>query len=236
MTPPIGTLRHLVLVMTIAAPLTIIRAAEPPPDTIGQRMQPCVACHGKEGRATNQGYFPRIAGKPADYLFNQLVAFRDGRRSNPTMAYFVEHMTDAYLKEIARYFADLQLPYPAPREIKASSEQTARSEALVRHGDPALDVPACTSCHGAALTGALPATPGLLGLSREYLLLQFGSWRVGVRHAAEPDCMARIVARISPQDLSAIAGWLSSQPLPVNTAPVAPLAQAQPLKCGSVPP
>lgn len=210
--------------------------AEPLPDTIGQRMQPCVVCHGKEGRATNQGYFPRIAGKPADYLFNQLVAFRDGRRSNPTMAYFVEHMTDAYLREIAQYFAELQLPYPAPQEFKAPSEQTARSESLVRLGDPALGVPACTSCHGAALTGVLPATPGLLGLSRDYLVLQFGSWRVGVRRTAVPDCMAQIVSRLPPQDLSAIAGWLSSQPLPANTAPAAPLAQALPLKCGSVAP
>ena len=28
-------------------------------------MQACTGCHGKEGVSTNQGYFPRIAGKPA---------------------------------------------------------------------------------------------------------------------------------------------------------------------------
>jgi cytochrome c553 len=33
-------------------------------NTMAQRMQACVVCHGREGRATNQGYFPRIAGKP----------------------------------------------------------------------------------------------------------------------------------------------------------------------------
>ena len=36
------------------------------------RVLACVVCHGREGRATNQGYFPRIAGKPEGYLYNQL--------------------------------------------------------------------------------------------------------------------------------------------------------------------
>ena len=39
--------------------------AAPAPDSIAQRMQACTACHGKEGRSTPSGYFPRIAGKPA---------------------------------------------------------------------------------------------------------------------------------------------------------------------------
>ena len=37
------------------------------PDTIAQRAAACVACHGREGRATSAGFFPRIAGKPAGY-------------------------------------------------------------------------------------------------------------------------------------------------------------------------
>ena len=42
------------------------------------RVQGCVTCHGQSGQGTHSGYFPRIAGKPAGYLYNQLVAFRDG--------------------------------------------------------------------------------------------------------------------------------------------------------------
>ena len=55
-------------------------AAQPAPveNTMAQRMQACSVCHGKEGRATNAGYFPRIAGKPAGYLYNQLLNFRTG--------------------------------------------------------------------------------------------------------------------------------------------------------------
>lgn len=209
-----------------------VRAAEPP-DTIGQRMQPCMACHGPEGRATTQGYFPRIAGKPAAYLFNQLLAFREGRRSNATMAYFVDHMTDAYLQEIANHFAALDLPYAPPRITNATAAQLKRGETLARHGDEALRVPSCVSCHGAALTGVLPAIPGLLGLPREYLQLQFGSWRVGVRRAHTPDCMSQIVMRLSPQDLNDVAAWLAAQPVPSYAAPAAQIARPLPLPCGS---
>ena len=206
------------------------------PDTIGQRMQPCMVCHGPEGRATTQGFFPRIAGKPARYLYNQLIAFREGRRSNSTMAYFVDHMTDAYLQEIAQYFATLDLPYAPPRAINATPTQLARGEALVRQGDRASGVPACTACHGDALTGALPAIPSVLGLPHDYLKLQFGSWRVGVRRALAPDCMSEIVSRLSPQDLNDIAAWLSSQSVPAAAAPTAHLARPLPLQCGSDPP
>ena len=52
-------------------------------DTMAERTAACIACHGAEGRATSSGYFPRIAGKPQAYLYQQLVHFRQGRRINP---------------------------------------------------------------------------------------------------------------------------------------------------------
>jgi cytochrome c553 len=34
-------------------------------DSMEARVQGCVTCHGQSGQGTNNGYFPRIAGKPA---------------------------------------------------------------------------------------------------------------------------------------------------------------------------
>ncbi len=208
---------------------------QPIPDTLAQRMQPCTACHGKEGRPTQEGFFPRIAGKPAGYLYNQLDNFRSGRRSYPTMTYFVEQMSDAYLHEIADYFAALDLPYAPPQMVGAPADEIARGEALVRQGDPAHGVPACVQCHGAAMTGVLPAIPGLLGLPRGYLVEQFGGWRNGQRKALAPDCMAKVATMLTSQDITAVATWLASQPVSVGPAPATSLARPLPLACGSVP-
>ncbi|MGH6638909.1 MAG: c-type cytochrome, partial [Polaromonas sp.] len=46
-------------------------AAAPFEDSIAQRTLACTACHGPQGRAAPDGYYPRLAGKPAGYLYNQ---------------------------------------------------------------------------------------------------------------------------------------------------------------------
>ncbi len=211
--------------------------AAPPvsiPDTLAQRMQACRACHGKEGRATDQGFFPRIAGKPAGYLYNQLDNFRSGRRSNATMTYLVEHMSDAYLREIAGYFASLDLPYAPPQTVGAPAAEIALGERLVRRGDAARGLPACVQCHGAALTGVAPAIPGLVGLSRGYLVEQFGGWRTGQRKALAPDCMAKIATTLTPDEIASVASWLSSQRVSGAPAAADTLVRPLPVACGSV--
>ena len=207
-------------------------AAVTVPDTLAQRLKPCMACHGAQGRASREGYLPRIAGKPAGYLYQQLLNFRDGRRSNATMAGFLAHQRDDYLREMAGYFAALDLPQAAPPAATAPAALLARGEALVREGDSARRLPACTACHGSALAGTLPAVPGLLGLPRDYLSAQLGAWQTGSRHATAPDCMAVISQRLGPGDVSAVAAWLSTQA--ASGAPAAAMQQPSPLPCGSI--
>jgi len=200
-----------------------------------ERVRACTACHGKEGRATSDGYYPRIAGKPAGYLYNQLVNFRDGRRRNPMMTYLVSNLPDAYLGEIALHFAALHPPYAAPARVDASPATLERGRQLATAGDSAKNIPACTACHGDALTGVAPSVPGLLGLPRDYLNSQFGAWQIGARHAAAPDCMADITRRMTNEDISAVAAWLASQPVPPNPRPAKWNGMEPPIVCGSMP-
>ncbi len=200
-------------------------------DAMKERVRACTACHGKEGVATNQGYFPRIAGKPAVYLYNQLRHFREGRRQNPAMRHLLAHMSDAYLMDIAQYFSALELPYPPPEPTTVTLRLLARGEQLVRQGDKQRDIPACTACHGAAMTGRLPATPGLLGLPRDYVVAQIGAWRTGSRHAEAPDCMAQVARRLSNGDIHAVSQWLAAQPVPSVGHPAAPGRQNTGIAC-----
>jgi cytochrome c553 len=206
----------------------------PPLDSIDQRVQPCTACHGKEGRATSEGYYPRIAGKPAGYLFNQLINFRDIRRHFPMMTYITELQNENYLREMAAYFAAQRLPFPPPTRPNVSAVVLERGRLLVMEGDATLNLPSCRSCHGSRLVGVEPAVPGLLGLSQDYLLAQLGAWRNGTRAARPPDCMAEIVHRMHPEDVNATTAWLATQPVPEDAAPEHGFEHPPPLRCGSI--
>ena len=201
-------------------------------DSIAQRVQACTGCHGKEGRAASDGYYPRIAGKPAGYLYNQLVNFRDGRRQYPLMTQLIDPLSDAYLQEIAGYFAGLDVPYPAPQPATVTPEVLAHGEALVSRGDSTRGIPACMQCHGQALTGVAPAIPGLLGLPRDYLVAQLGAWKIGNRRAASPDCMAEVARALSPDDVSALSQWLGAQAVPAQAKAVTQLPAPLPKPCG----
>ena len=210
------------------------RPLRPLTNDIAERVQACTLCHGPQGRATPQGYFPRLAGKPSGYLFNQLQAFRDGRRHHALMAGLLRNMSDDYLREIAGYFAALDVPYPAPVPSGLGTEQQARAERLVTQGDPSRRVPACTACHGPSMTGRQPAIPGLLGLPRDYLVGQLGAWRNGLRRAHAPDCMAEVARALSPDDVAVVATWLAARPAGAHPEP--PSSAPLPVACGGLAP
>jgi cytochrome c553 len=202
--------------------------------SMSSRVLACTVCHGKEGRATSDGYFPRIAGKPAGYLANQLLNFRDGRRSYPQMTYLIEHLSDDYLREMAEHFAALDLPYPPPPAPQAQATALEHGRKLAQEGDATRRIPACVSCHGSAMTGVAPSIPGLLGMPRDYLNSQLGAWKTGQRRAQLPDCMADIARQLTPDDVSAVSAWLAAQPVAAGGKPVHSLPAAMPARCGGV--
>ncbi|WP_416200199.1 c-type cytochrome [Undibacterium sp. CCC3.4] len=220
------------LPLLFVAPLL---AAQQVPDSMAQRLKACTACHGSQGRAGSDGYYPRIAGKPDGYLYNQLTNFRDGKRLYPLMNALVAQMSDAYLLEIAQFFSAQHPPFAPPPAPAVSTAVLERGRILVHQGDPQRHLPACIACHGSTMTGVAPFIPGLIGLPRDYLVAQLGAWQTGSRHAQAPDCMQVLAARLSASDIGAVSAWLSTQVVPAQAQ--AGSAQADflmPLHCGSV--
>lgn len=206
------------------------------PDTIEQRLKACAACHGDkgEGLQNKNEYYPRLAGKPAGYLYNQLVNFRDKRRELAIMNYMVAFLSDNYLSEIADHYAGLQPPLTAP-PARAPAEAMALGERLVKQGDAARGIPSCASCHGSTLTGVEPAIPGLIGLYPPYITSQLGAWKAGKRHAMKPDCMHEVAAKLTPDDIGAVTAYLVAQPLPADPKPAAAGSIGKlPLECGGI--
>src|SRR5690348_14867197 len=110
------------------------------PDTIEQRVLACAICHGKNGEGARKNeYYPRLAGKPVEYLYNQLIGFREKRRSSsPIMTYMVGGLSDNYLHEIAVHYSSLKTPYP-DTTARADAQTLALGQELAMRGDKSRD-------------------------------------------------------------------------------------------------
>lgn len=206
-----------------------------PPDTMEARVQACAPCHGAQGRGTANDYFPRLAGKPAGYLYNQLLAFREGRRRYAPMNYLLEYLPEPYLQKMAEYYAAQQPPSQPVSISLANPDAIARGRSIVAEGVPDRGVPACVLCHGPALGGMEPGIPGLLGLKPTYITAQLGAWRYGTRTAIAPDCMQHVASSLTEGDVGAVAAYLSSLPVGNDAPPLPRGALLTPLACGSEP-
>lgn len=183
-------------------------------DSMDERVKACTICHSAEDKVGRDAYYPRIAGKPQGYIFNQLRNFRDGRRYYQPMVILLENMSDEYLREIAQYFSSLQLPYPDPERIKMQPEEIKLARHLIYSGYPKRNIPACSACHGDILMGVEPAIPGLVGLSRAYITAQLGGWRNGgIMRAQTSDCMSEIAKQLTESEVNIVAKWLANQPV-----------------------
>ena len=180
-------------------------------------------------------YFPRLAGKPAGYLYNQLEAFKVGRRHYPPMNYLLEYLPDQYLMEIAQHFA-AQHPKNEPSPIPdVSQDVLRRGQALANSGVKERQVPACASCHGVQFTGMEPGIPGLLGLRAAYISAQLGGFRYGTRTAPAPDCMQVVAARMTEDAVKAVAAYLATLPPSQDSVPAKVGSWSLPFACGSEP-
>lgn len=67
----------------------------------------CAACHGADGRGTTP-LFPNLNGQKPEYLTVQLKAFRDGKRTDPTMAPMAMALTDEDIADLAAFYGGLK--------------------------------------------------------------------------------------------------------------------------------
>ena len=232
--------RRALFAALLVSPLAAVAAPGPAAlpvvetlDSTEARVQGCVTCHEQGGRGAASGTYPRIAGKPSGYLYNQLAAFRDGTRRYPPMNYLLAYMPDAYLHEIAEHFAQERPPFASAEAATASSSTLERGRMIATQGDFHTGVPPCVACHGDRLTGREPTIPGLVGLRAPYVVAQLARWRTGDRRAAAPDCMKRVADRLGNDDTEAVAAWLATQPAPKNPLPDPMEVDRMPYACGA---
>ena len=73
----------------------------------------CISCHGADGISRVEDA-PNLAGETNIYIETQLKAFRTGKRVSEVMGPMSADLTDAEIRDIANWFADIGLKIDAP--------------------------------------------------------------------------------------------------------------------------
>jgi len=71
----------------------------------------CTACHGPQGEGNEAARFPRLSGQHAQYIEDQLNAFRNGKRKNSPngmMESIAHRMSDEEIKAVSSYIEGLR--------------------------------------------------------------------------------------------------------------------------------
>jgi len=200
-------------------------------------VRACGDCHLTNGfgRPDSSG----LAGLPAEYITHQIADFQQGRRRSAdprlnAMATVANAMDAAEISAASEYFASIK-PEPWIRVVEVTrgprgtggqilevpdrktpgyvayvpAGSVTRGERLVEGGASGRTV-RCANCHGQDLRGT-GSTPRLAGRSPSYLARQLNDMRRGVRHGSGSDRMMGTVARLTDDDVVAIAAYTASR-------------------------
>jgi cytochrome c553 len=180
----------------------------------------CAACHGEHGQGGKRGEYPRIAGQSAQYLKDQLAAFRARKRINiPMYPYTQEReLPDRDIEDVAEYLASIELP-TRPPEFKDTDDALARLRAMERvmiipraEGDiengRRIYQKECASCHAKDGRGRRKF-PMLVGQYTIYLKKQADAYVRGERPHDEEGTTG-ILNTLKEQDINDVLAYLTS--------------------------
>ena len=186
-----------ILVMFLAVGGTL-HAGEP------LSIRNCTWCHGTGAQGFTTA--PRLAGQRQQYIMNQLLDFNHHTRDNPLSKQYMwaaaENLNSQVARDLAAYFSAL----PPRAANDGDSELTARGKEIYELGIADSNVVACVVCHGPKAEG-IRQIPRLGGLTHSYLKKRLEQWGQGFHATAE--LMPRIASTLSPDDIEALASYLS---------------------------
>ena len=167
-----------------------------------QKAAVCGACHGMTGSSVNPEW-PSLAGQPEGYIVAQLQQFQQGKRTNPLMTPMAVALTEGDMQDLGAHFAQ-----QTPTGLEADPSNWKAGEKLYRGGDKERGIPACIACHGPQGRGNGPAKyPALRAQHAVYAYSQLKAFANGTRTSAGNDIMQVIAARLTDEEMRALASY-----------------------------
>ena len=175
------------------------------PTTLEHAVAECERCHAEHGRG--QPDIPLIAGQKRAYLRAALEAFATGRRDSGVMQSAAARIDDTLWDALADHYArrpglvERPIVDEAERQARAPTAADATAAAVVAHGIPELDVPACARCHAPGKRGEYPILAGQKAAYLAARLQHFRQEGEGDVEARRPDDPMPVIARRLPERL-----------------------------------
>jgi cytochrome c553 len=162
-----------------------------------RKASACLGCHGPNGASVTPR-IPSIAGQQQQYLFLQLIQFRERRRISPQMRIVVGKMSDKDFEDLAAYFS-AQKPAAAHVPIDPKKVEAGRLVSQREH---------CESCHMPGFVGQ-QYVPRLLGQHFAYVRKQL----IGFKSQTQADIdgsMTTAAQPLSQEDIENVAHYIAS--------------------------
>jgi cytochrome c553 len=165
--------------------------------TLGERLSPCLSCHGEIGQSGNVET-PSLGAQPSGYLLIQIYMFREKMRKVDIMNDVTRGLTDDDLRE----FSDAIAKLPAPVPVGDTPDQ-----ARIAHAQALIGEHRCNFCHAPDFAGQ-QQIPRLAAQREDYLLKALREYKSGQRPGYDP-AMASVVEPLKDEDFVDLAYYLA---------------------------
>lgn len=157
----------------------------------------CAHCHGTDGNSSS-GLYPNLAGQTKEYLYRQIMAFKEGKRKNAMMSPTVGILSEQDVRDLAEYFSSQTM-------LRGSFKP---EPVLVAKGKQVAEETQCAACHQVGFKG-LNEIPRISRQKHTYIIKQLRDYRDGVR-ANDDGVMAVTTKNLTDEQIEALGQYLSS--------------------------
>jgi cytochrome c553 len=203
--------RQWVWVMGLVAACGLAHGAAKGDPAKGQVIagQACAACHMADGNSVIPSN-PILAGQHPEYLNKQLMNFKPqngkaAERNNGIMAGMVANLSSDDMQDLAAYFSSQKAKPRAAQDATLAKQ----GEGIYRGGVAAKGIAACASCHSPNGAGLPVQFPRLAGQHTKYTTAQLKAFRSGQRANDPAQMMRMVAAKLSDQEIAAVAEYIA---------------------------
>ncbi len=192
-------MRHLALIALL--PLLLVACADKPESKTAQpdvkagkslAAAHCAGCHGLDGKGVAPG-IPHLAAQVDEYLFESLVAYRDGKRTHAALRDMTKELSTQQMHDVVAFYSSLPPVERGDTRKEITLSPYEKGKALSK---------SCARCHGQDGNATAPGMPSLAGQQPRYFVAATQAYLHGTRNIETMETMLRGLSKLEMENLA----------------------------------